>query len=198
MLRWFLLLMFAFNCSLAAQEPAQRRPGLRARLAERPAAERERLERNLERFDELPKHKRARLLERARVLREREQHFDAALVEALKRRLDEMRVRQEDDSARALLRTWLREDLKQRGRELRARLPERLRQRLDRALPEVRQRYFERLRDDGERVTRRALARLRERFGLSPQEVQRLERLPFPERLRELCELRRSQRVSKG
>jgi hypothetical protein len=181
----------------AALETPKPRQRLRERLAELPNVERTRFERNLEQFERLPRRTRARLLERASALREREQALDEALTNALRKRLKE-RGGREHESARELWRTWLREDLKQRGRELRARLPERLRHKLDHAPLEVRQRYFERLRDQSERVARLALGRMRERFGLSPREVQRLERLPLPERLRALCELRRSQRIARG
>lgn len=165
----------------AAQEPARDADPLRARLHALTREERGRLVKNLELLQRLPPRAKAKLLERARVLRERERVFglsterepgtnprDLALQEATKR-----------------WRTWLRE----RGREVRERLPRHVLQRLEQARPEARRRYFERLIEQQERLGSRVLARARERAELPPHEVRRLEGLPARERMRALREL---------
>lgn len=159
---------------------------MRERLRARPAEERARLERHLQEFEELPAQTRVKLLERARALRERERAVDRAAPRELRRRLEEL----DRDQASELWVSHLRERFRERGRELRARLPEDLRRRLERARPEERRRFLERLFRERETVSRKALARMRERFGLPRGEIQRLERLPLAERLHAMLELR--------
>jgi hypothetical protein len=170
-------------------QPGRPLERVRERLQARPAPERERLETNLDQFERLPKEVRARLLQRARILRERERAFERSVTRELRQRLQELRGELGNEKANELWRAWLRESLKERGCELRKRMPEKLRRRLEEASPETRRRVLERLLEERETVGRRALARLRERFGLPPSEIRRLERLPFDERLRALREL---------
>lgn len=170
------------GAAAGAQEPARgAQPGaeaMRARLQRLAPEERAHLARNLEQFERMAPRERARLLERARVLREHEralgperelapQRGDAALKEAERR-----------------LRGWLRE----RGREVRERLPKGVRERLEKAPPELRRRYLERLAEQQERLGQRVLARAREQGGLGPEELRRLERLPPREQMRALRE----------
>ena len=158
---------------------------MRERLRTRPAEERARLERHLEEFEGLPAPTRAKLLERARALRERERAVDSAAPRELRRQLEEL----EGDQARELWVSHLRERFRERGHELRARLPENLRRRLERAPPEARRSFLERLFRERESVSRKALARMRELYGLPRGEIQRLERLPLPERLHAMVEM---------
>lgn len=161
---------------------------LRERLRAWPPEERARAERRLDEFERLPAPVRAKLLERALALRERERSVDGSLPRELRRRLDEL----DAESARVVWVSHLRERFRERGRELRERLPENLRRRLERAPPEARRRFFEMLLEEREPVSRRALERMRERWGLSAREVQRLERLPLLERLHAMLEMRGS------
>jgi hypothetical protein len=174
----------------ATESASGRRPieRLRERLRSRPAEERERLERHLDAFQGLPAEKRARLLARARVLRERERSLAAGLVPEPRRRLQDKRD-VEPEGAAELSRTLLRERFRALGREVRTRLPAELRRRLERAPPEQRRRFLERLGEEREHLSRRVLARMRERFSLSTREFRRLERMPLAERLRALREL---------
>jgi hypothetical protein len=172
--------------------PPAGRPGavlerLRERWSARPQEERARLERHLEEFQKLPPQTRRKLLERARALRERERSIELAAPHELKQRMEELGP----ERARELWREHLRERVRERGRELRLRLPPDMRAQLEQAPPDVRRRLLERLVLEYEHRSREVLSGLRERRGLSPREVQRLERLPLPERLRALRELGR-------
>ena len=171
------------------------RPPLRRldeRLQRRPREERARLERHLREFEELPREAQVRLLERARALR------------ALERSLEEKRARERRAPREELgpelghergpeisaeqSRAQLREGLRARGRELRSRMPPELRLRLEQAPPEQRRAVLERLMQRYEHESRRALTRMRADLGLSERELQRLQRLPLPERLKILRE----------
>src|SRR5262245_61416332 len=160
---------------------------MRERLSGLPAEERGRLERNLQEFERLPAETRVKMLERARALRERERAVDRATPRELRRRMEEL----EQQQARELWATHLRERFRERGHELRARLPEGLRRRLERAPPEARRNLLERLFRERELVSRKALARMHELYGLSRGEIQRLERLPLDERLHAMLDLQR-------
>jgi hypothetical protein len=166
---------------LDERRPAER---LRERLSALPAEERVRLEHHLEEFERLPAAARARLLERARALREREQAMRTAAPEAGPRctGLDEERPGER-------WRARLRECFRERGREVRARLPAELRRRLEQAPPDVRRAVLERIARGREQKSLDALRWLRQRAELEPKELERLERLSPPERLRALREL---------
>ncbi len=167
---------------------------MRERLRVRPAEERARLERHLQEFEELPEQTRMKLLERARALRERERAVDRAAPRELRRRLEEL----DGDQARELWFAHLRERFRERGRELRERLPESQRRRLERSSPEERRRFLERLFREREPVSRKALARMHERFGLPRGEIQRLERLPLAERLHAMLQIELRSRAAPG
>jgi len=153
---------------------------VRERLRARPREERQRLERHLEEFERLPAPERRRLLERARALRAQER----SLGERDAQRGDPDAARNEEQS-----RAELRERFRQHGREVRAHLPVALRRRLELAPPKFRRVILEWLSQRREQFSLRALKSLRTRFGLSPEEIQRLERMPLADRLQELREL---------
>lgn len=146
---------------------------LRLRLRARPAPERERLERHLSEFEGLTPAERAKLLQRARMLREREQAL--ARIEAQARPAERQ--------------THLRDEIRAQGGEVRRRLPEKLQKRLEQAGPEERRWLLERLAHERERISRDAIEAMRERLQLAPHEVRRLERLPVEARLRAMREL---------
>jgi len=165
---------------------------LRERLQAWPPEKRARLERSLDEFERLPVPVRVKLLERALALRERERAVDGSLSPELRRRLNGL----DAESARELWLAHLRERFREHGRELRERLPADVRRRLERAPPEARRRFFEMLFKEREPVSRKALERMRERWGLSAREIQRLERMPLEERVHAMLEMRGS--VSAG
>lgn len=170
---------------------------LRARLRAKPREERLRLERNLAEFERLPRAARARVLESARVLRERERALLAApagpadAVAAPAQRIAERGAERSEIS-----RAELRERFRERGREVRGRLPAELRERLERSPPAVRRAVLERLIQRREQVSQRALEDLRVRLHLSQEEVERLASLPLGERLQALRELVRRARAT--
>lgn len=172
---------------LAAQEPVS--PDLthpdpmRERLHALTEEQRSRLARNLEQLERLPPRTRAKLLERARVLRERERAFGRSKPQEPDARRQEQALQE----ASRLRRAWLREQ----GREVRARLPERVVRRLEQARPEVRRQYLERVIEQQERLGRRVLVKAQERSELPPHEVRRLERLPAREQIHALREFYR-------
>jgi len=155
---------------------------LRVRLAARPAAERERLEHHLDEFEKLPPQARAKLLQRARTLREREQALPAT-------------PRTEAEARPAERQARLRAEIRAQGGEVRGRLPEALRKRLEKAEPEERRRLLERMARERERLSREAIHAMTEQLPLAPHEVQRLERLPVDQRLRAMRELSRAART---
>src|SRR5262245_8375479 len=167
---------------------------LRERLRSSPPEKRARIERRLDEFEKLPPQVRAKLLQRALALRERERAVDDSLPRELRRRMDEL----DPERARELWLSHLRERLRQDGRELRERLPEDLRHRLERAPPEARRRFLEMLFEEREPVSRKALERMRERWGLSEAEIRRLEALPLAERLHAMLEMRSSVTAGEG
>jgi hypothetical protein len=167
---------------------------LRERMQTLPPEKRARLERSLDEFEKLPVHVRVRLLERALALRERERAVDGGLSPELRRRLDEL----DAERARELWVAHLRERFREHGRELRERLPENLRRRLERAPPEARRRFLERLFEARDPVSRKALERMRVRWGLSEREIRELERLPLSERLHAMLEMRASAAAGEG
>lgn len=172
---------------LALQASAQGEPTLapdstRARLETLSQAERLRLARNLEQFQRLPPRTRTKLLERARVLRERERALGQPFTDERGAPL-----REGDLALHEAGKRW-RTHLRERGREVRERLPEPVRRRLEQASPELRRRFLERLGESQERLVTRVLTRARERHELSPGEAQRLERLPKREQVRALRE----------
>ena len=135
-----------------------------------------------------------KLLERAMAFRERERAVDVSMSHDLRRRLDEL----DAESARELWVSHLRERFRAHGREVRERLPENLRRRLEKAPPEVRRRYLELLFAAREPASRKALERMRVRWGLSADEIRRLERLPLRERLHAMLEMQSSVGAGEG
>jgi hypothetical protein len=181
----------------SAEKAAQTVPALeklRERVRALPPEKRARIERCLDEFEKLPPQVRMKLLERAMAFRERERAADVSMSHELRRRLDEL----DTESARELWISHLRERLREHGREVRERLPEDLRRRLERAPPEARRRFLEALFDEREPVSRKALERMRDRWGLSEEEIQRLERLPLGERLHAMLEMRSSVSAGEG
>src|SRR5262245_63182768 len=159
-----------------ARQPIER---VRERLRARPREERARLERHLEEFERLPAPARARLLERARILRAQEH----ALAEG------QAHEPREDLGPERGSEQWhaqLRERFQNRGQEVRAHLPKPLVRWLEHARPETRRAALERLGQRREPVSLRALRGRRERYGVSPEEIRRLERLPLADRLQAL------------
>lgn len=156
---------------------------MRERWCDREDSERQRLERHLDEFQRLEKSARHRLLERARALRERELAAEQAMNAEVRQRLAEL--------GPELRRAELRERFRAHGRELHSHLPKALRERLESATPEQRRRYLEGLFEGRERASGRVLGKLREPLGLSPSELQRLERLSPEQRVQALRELGR-------
>lgn len=182
--------------SEAARLPIER---LRERLQGRPREERLRLERNLSEFERLPPAARLRLLERARTLRAQEHAFEARerAPEPAEEQLGPEGLREQQHLEQQ--RAQLREGFRARGRELRSRLPPEVRVRLEQAPPEERRAMLERFVQRCEHASLRALAGMREAFGLSDEQFQRLERMPLADRLAILRELaRRSRHEGKG
>jgi len=167
--------------------PARSHEKLREHLQELPPEERALLERHLDEFEGLSPQSRARLLERARALRERERS-EAGAREARPRTDGRMEGFDGERSREAWV-AHLRERFREHGRELRARLPEKLRQKLEHAPAETRRRFLEKLFQERERVSRGALEHMRVHYGLSKRDIERLERMPLPERLSAMVEL---------
>jgi hypothetical protein len=178
---WILVLALLWFGAAQAQAVGQT-DRVRERLRRLSLTERAQLARNLEELQNLSPRARAKLLERARVLRERERAFGRATGPETG-----AEARQGDEGLRAADRRW-RAWLRERGREARSRLPATLLQRLETARPETRRRYFERVIEQQERFGRRVLAKARERAELAPEEARRLEGLPAREQLRGLRE----------
>lgn len=182
-----------FAASQATAQGPPRRPDesrthsieeLRERLRQRPAGERTRLERNLEQFERLPREARAKLLQRARALRERERSLEGSDVES---HSGEHEQGHEDDAAgREHREARLHQRMREAGRELRARLPEGVRKRLEGASHEQRRRLLEHLLQERRRRGQAGLDRLEGRLGLDPNERRRLQRLPLDQRLEAL------------
>jgi len=183
---------------------------LRERIAGRPPEERARLERHLQELETLSPQARERLLRRARALRDQEQRIDppaeekgaeesAPEVRTPPAPPPEPKAEAEDREPRAegrreQQRKRLRESLRKAGSELRERLPEELRQKLEKARPEQRRRLLERLYQHRERYSQKAIEAMRQRYGLAPREVRRLEGLPLEQRLEALHELEGTRR----
>src|SRR5262249_20824276 len=136
-------------------------------------------------FERLPPEARMRLLQRARVLRERERELGLHEPDPFQS------VDPDPRGPEARRERWahLRERFRERGRKLLERIPPWLRRELGGAPAELRRRAFERLCEQRERISLRAVARIGADLGLAPDEILRLESLPLPERLRALHEL---------
>jgi hypothetical protein len=190
-----LFVLFALTSALTSAAPAFQLDAARERWERLTPAEQARLRERFDRLRSMPERERATLEDRAKYLAEAMRHVAERLTPEQRERL----ARIDPDRRRALLRDLAMLEGGDRAARGRAELPQAWREKLERLPPEQRARmHFEVERRMRERGREQVGELLSKRFGLSPEELARIDALPEPERMLEIAKLKRAARGPEG
>jgi hypothetical protein len=190
-----LFVLLALTSALSSVAPAFQLDAARERWERLTPAEQARLRERYDGLRSMPERERATLEERAKYLAEAMRHVEERLTPEQRERL----ARIDPDRRRALLRDLAMLEGGDRAGRGRADMPQAWREKLAHLPPEQRARMqFEvehRMRERGREQVGELLSK---RFGLSPEELARIDALPEPERMLEIAKLKRAARGPEG